>query len=118
MLSQLQHYICGICNKLHLLQFEIHWPHKTPTEKKRIAEHIADINHNRTNVSDTARHFIDKHDMSLKYFTFHAIERVDKPVSESNWVKMLHNREAYWILMLQSRYPTGLNYNSDLLYIY
>lgn len=86
--------------------------------KKRIAEHVADIRHNCANVSGAACHFIDRHEMSLKFFKFYAIELVEKPNRGGNLIHKLHNREAFWILMLQSRHPTGLNYRSEFLYIY
>lgn len=38
--------------------------------KKRIAEHVADISHNRTNVSGAAHHFIDRHNMSLNLYSY------------------------------------------------
>lgn len=86
--------------------------------KKRIAEHTADILHERTNVSRAARHFIDIHKSSLNTFCFSGIERVYKPKRGGNWENKLHNREALWILQLKSRYPAGMNYRSDLLYVY
>lgn len=41
--------------------------------KTRIAEHVADILHCRTNVSGAAKHFLEKHSGSLEFFSFYAI---------------------------------------------
>lgn len=86
--------------------------------KKRISEHLADILHQRTNVSGAARHFIDVHHGSTGTFKFFGIQKVFRPRRGSNWEHKLHNREALWILQLQSRYPMGMNYKSDLLQLY
>lgn len=44
--------------------------------------------------------------MSLNYFYFHAIERVEKPCRGGDWTKKLYNREAY----TQQAYITGRIY--------
>lgn len=105
------HIVCTLCDLTYVGCTK-------RTLKKRIAEHVADIVHKRVNVSGASKHFIDKRDGSRNSFTFYAIERVEKPKRGGNWEHKMHNREVYWILVLQFRFPMGLNYRSDLLYIY
>lgn len=47
-----------------------------------------------------------------------AIEKVNKPLRGSDWLKELINREAYWIFTLDTIFPIVLNCKTELLFIY
>lgn len=86
--------------------------------KVRIAEHTSDISHKRTAVSGAAKHFIEHHEASLSSFQFFGLEKVTRPSRGGNWVHKLFLREAFWIFHLNTRYPCGLNFRTDLSYLY
>lgn len=86
--------------------------------KTRISEHISKIQHRRTAISGAAKHFIDHHGASLSHFSFYGSERVNKPMRRGNWVHKLFVRETFKILHLNTRFLDGLNYRTDLFYLY
>lgn len=86
--------------------------------KTRISEHLSNIQYMRQNVSGAAKHFIHVHNGSTESFVFYSIEKVTIPYRGGDWRHKLLYREAFWILELKTRFPTGLNFKSDLLYLY
>lgn len=88
--------------------------------KKRISEHISDVMHKRTNVgcSQTLHRTTWRLFGQFFQFFFFGLERVIKPRRGGNWLHKLHVREAFWILHLNTRFPSGLHFRTDLSYIY
>ncbi|XP_053571161.1 oxidative stress-induced growth inhibitor 2 isoform X2 [Bombina bombina] len=84
--------------------------------KDRIREHLLSIEEEfpRTPV---AKHF-HTHPHKLTHFTFKAIEHIISNPLGGDRNKTLSKREVYWIFMLQTRVPQGMNKRYDVnLYI-
>lgn len=67
-------------------------------------------------VSNASKHFIESHDRDLAMFSVVGIERVNRPKRGGDWSKCVMNNGAYWIMKLQTWYPQGLNYRTNLMY--
>lgn len=65
-----------------------------------------------------SKHFRDTHHGDTTGLSILAIEIVFKPQRGGDWVKRVRQREAYWILQLDTRFPAGLNFRTDLMYLY
>lgn len=87
--------------------------------KVRIRRHLSDIaNVNSVNVSAASRHFISNHNREVTAFKFMGVEKVSVGYRGGNMKKKLLIREAFWMFMLNSRHPDGLNVRQDLRYQY
>lgn len=87
--------------------------------KTRIQEHIRDSsNPNVGNASNVSKHFLHCHQGNLSGLQVFGIEKVNKPRRGGDWRRALLNREAFWILRLDTSHPKGLNYRSDLILHY
>lgn len=86
--------------------------------KTCLYEHIFYILNGSLNASGVAKHFVEQHASSIDDFSFFAVEKLPKPSRGGDWQCILCNKEAFWILHLDTRSPQGLNFRSDLLYIY
>lgn len=105
---------CIVCTKCNLTYVDC-------TKRKlkvQIAEHPSDIRHKPNGVSGAAKHFIEHHETSPVSFSLYGIERVSNPSRGGNWVHKLFAQEVFWILHLNTCYPTGLNYRTNLMYFY
>lgn len=71
--------------------------------KKRKAEHLADINHNRTNFQARPAILLTNTICHWDISRFMRLSGLINLVGGAIGSKKLHNREAYWILILQTR---------------
>lgn len=79
--------------------------------KIRILERLNDIaNPTNRNILKLARHFIEEHNGRTDNFLFHGIETVISLYRGGDLVKLLRDKEAYWILTLNSMIPGGFNF--------
>lgn len=81
--------------------------------KSRIAEHIADSSKPMSDSSGASKQFQTRHNYNTDSFAFYG-----KTACGGDWRKRLLKREAFWIYELNTRYPKGLNYRSDLFFLY
>lgn len=87
----------------------------------RVSEHLnvvnklTAINHI---ASGTSKHFIYVHKKNLSSFLVQGIERVNRPKRGDDLSHAICMREAYWILKLWTRHPSGLSLRTDLLFLY
>lgn len=87
--------------------------------KTRIQEQIRDSSSlNAHNPLSVSKHFFQCHNGNLSSLWVAGIERVNKPTRGDDWRRALLIQEAFWILHLNTSYPTGLNYRSDLILQY
>lgn len=87
--------------------------------KTRVRRHVSDINAMfTTNISAVSRHARDIHNRDPSVFTVQAIERLNKSVRGGDNIHRLRNREAYWMFVLKTCTPYGLNRRSDLILHY
>lgn len=105
---------CDICRKQYVGS-------RVRKFKTRIGEHVGGIRVDASslrNISNVSKHFRDTHHGDTTGLRILAIERVFKPQRGGDWVKRVRQREAYWILQLDTRFPAGLNFRTDLMYLY
>ena len=81
--------------------------------KVRIAEHKAAIRNGNMDYA-IARHYKERSHGSAATLRFIGIEKVNLPPRGGNTVKLLLQREAYWIYTLNTMEPNGLNESLDL----
>lgn len=83
--------------------------------KVRICRHLTDItNPNSGNVSAASRHLIAQHNRDLTNFRFMGIEKVWMFNTGGDRKRKLFKRESFWIFVLDTRVPMGLNIRQDL----
>lgn len=87
--------------------------------KTRIRRHMSDINAvYTTNVSAVSRHAIETHNRDPSCFEVQAIERLHRSNRGGDDVHRLRNREAFWMFVLKTCAPDGLNCRADLVLHY
>lgn len=87
--------------------------------KTRIRRHLSDINSLSFNqISAVSFHFIQVHNKDTTSMSVQGIERVVRPARGGDHVKKLRSREMYWMFILRTYQPNGLNrrYDLDLYY--
>lgn len=83
--------------------------------KTRIRTHISDINSANINqVSAVSAHCIQIHNRSVDTLRIQGIERVNAPNRGGDHVDKLRSRETFWMFVLQTCQPNGLNKRLDL----
>lgn len=84
--------------------------------KTRIRRHMSDVNSTsfRQVSAVSKRNCIDNHDHSTTSLTVQGIERVVLPPRGGDLVRKLRSRETYWMFVLQTYEPMGLNRRLDL----
>lgn len=87
--------------------------------KIRILEQLNSITNPGTRMlAFAAQHFLDKHDSHTNSFKFFAIEKVSMSLRGGNLQHKLRDREAFWILTLDSMFPRGLNSRWEFMFHY
>lgn len=87
--------------------------------KDRIREHIYGATHKMAlNVSNVSRHFRNKHAGDVSSLKIFGVERVNYPIRGGDKRRALLNREGFWILMMNSSHPNGMNHRLDLILNY
>lgn len=87
----------------------------TYTLKTRIRRHLSDVNNvNFNQMLAVSAHCAQVHDRSTATFRIQGIERVNIPDRGGDHVRKLHSRETFWIFMLQTCQPKGMNKRLDL----
>lgn len=84
--------------------------------KTRIKEHIFVIRSNTLlthNIYSAFKHFLHEHTGDISHLKVIGIEK-----RGGDWARHVLNREAFWILEMNTCYPSGLNYCTDLIYLY
>lgn len=69
-------------------------------------------------ISSVSKHFLDVQGGDHSSLKVVGIEKVQKAKRDLDWSKRVLLREASWILKLNTRLPPGLNYRTDLMYLY
>ncbi|OCT78049.1 hypothetical protein XELAEV_18029146mg [Xenopus laevis] len=74
------------------------------------------INHiiSRTNSTVVSRHFLESSDGDIKYLNIQGIEKIEPAYRGGNLMEKLLHREAFWIFILGTRQPAGLNLRFDI----
>ena len=81
----------------------------------RIRKHLSDIPHAASrNVSAASLHFAAVHKGNTSGFSAQGIEVVTAPIRGGNRRQKLLSRETYWMFMLETCIPKGLNKKHDL----
>lgn len=87
--------------------------------KERFRRHISDIPSAGTKiVSAVSKHCYMQHQGSSASLQIQGIERVNPPIRGGDTRKKLMNRESYWIFILGTRVPAGLNSRHDVILCY
>lgn len=87
--------------------------------KARFRRHISDMHFADTKiVSAVSKHCFTKHQGISAFLHIQGIERVTSASRGGDLKRKLQNRESYWILVLGTRAPTGLNSRQDLILCY
>lgn len=87
--------------------------------KTRVRRHISDVNASyATNISAVSRHIREIHDGDPSCLTVQAIERLNRSARGGDDIHRLRNREAYWMFVLKTCNPHGLNRRTDLILHY
>lgn len=82
-------------------------------------EHVNKINNpSFRNVSNISGHFIDVHDSEICNLKITGIERIPNPPRGGDREAILRDREAYWILTLNTAVPKGLNLRRETMLHY
>lgn len=83
--------------------------------KTRIRRHLSDVNCGfHRQMSAVSSHCANTHARSTSSLLVQGIERVDRPARGGDYVRKLRSRETYWMFVLQTCAPTGLNKRSDI----
>lgn len=104
--------LCDICNIMYvgctIRKFKV-----------RALEHINDISSNTgRNMSNASKHFVDTHSSNIASFKIFAIEKLKYIPRGGDIKSKLVDREAYWILMLNTTHPKGLNLRRESMLHY
>lgn len=87
--------------------------------KDRIREHIYGATHEMApNISNASKHFRNTHAGDVSTLEIFGIERVNIPIRGGDKRRALLNREGFWILMMNSSHPRGMNHRLDLILNY
>ncbi|XP_056390398.1 uncharacterized protein LOC130284250 [Hyla sarda] len=83
--------------------------------KTRFRKHVSDIDNNSVGVSMLTRHFRDNHAGDPKHLRVAGMEKVRLGPRGGDLTRKLYNRETYWMFLLETRQPKGLNKRLDLV---
>lgn len=104
--------ICEICNLKYIGS-------TIRKVKTRFLEHVNNIqNPAFRNVSNIAKHFIETHNSETCSLKIIGIERIKNPPRGGDREAILRDREAYWILTLNTSAPQGLNLRRETMLHY
>lgn len=114
---------CNSQNVVYVIRCEIcklNYVGCTTTKlKTRALEHLYDIAHSSTrNLSGASRHFVDIHQSNVQSFKIYGIEKMYYFPRGGDIRSKLKDREAFWILMLNSTVPHGLNMRHEVMFHY
>lgn len=103
---------CGACNKKYI----------GSTISKvtiRFLEHTNNIsNPYFCNISNISKHFIDEYGSQIHDLKIIGIERIPNPPRGGDREAIMRDREAYWILTLNTIVPNGLNLKREIMLHY
>lgn len=87
--------------------------------KVRALQHINDISANSNrNMSNASRHFVELHHSNTTSLKNFGIEKLKYMPRGGDAKGKLTDQEAYWILMLNTTFPKGLNMRRELMLHY
>lgn len=80
--------------------------------RDRMYDHLHDIEKDR--LTNVAKHWILVHHKDVSSLSIQGIEKIMTPVRGGDKFQLLCKREVYWIFSLNTRIPSGLNFEWDV----
>ena len=84
--------------------------------RDRLRDHLYDISTNKK--TNAARHWNTEHFQDTSSLVIQGMENVKTPIRGGNKFRALCKREVFWIFSLQTRIPSGLNFEWDVSHYY
>lgn len=84
--------------------------------RDRLYDHLYDIE--KEHATNIARHWVDIHFKDTSSLTIQGIEKIVKPPRGGDKFGILCKQEVRWIFNLNTRRPTGLNFEWDVSHFY
>lgn len=83
--------------------------------KDRFRRHLSDVNSFQfAQISAVSQHCIEVHGRNVSTLSVQGIERVTRPDRGGDYVKKLRTCETFWMFLLNTYKPNGLNRKADL----